>query len=84
MRKIDRRRCEPGSRQGLLFQVQDYAFYARGEAHAWRRLAADLLDESVVSAAAHDGALAALPAWHDLEYRTSVVVQSSHQTVVQR
>ena len=73
-----------GDGNALFFQVQDYPFDAGGEADGRGGLAAQLLDEVVVAAAAADGALAALVLRLHLEDGPGVVVQAAHQAVVQR
>ena len=52
------------------------------ETASWRRLAAKLLDQAVVSAACADGALGAELVGDPLENGQIVVIQSAHQSRV--
>jgi len=67
----------------LALKVQDNPLDAGGEANTRSRAAAKQLNEAVVAATAADGALCSLFWGYNLEDRTRVVIQTSHEAVIE-
>ena len=70
-----------GGEPGLL-QQQDHPLDAHRESAGRRRLAAELLEESVVAPAAGDGPLRAEPVGHPFEHGAIVIVEAAHEAGV--
>ena len=77
-------RCQGRYSPAAFLQQLEHALNPQGPADGRRRLAADLLDQVVVAPAGAQGTLGAELVGDEFKDREVVIVQSTHQAVVER